>query len=395
MVDGLIALLVLLPAAAGSGWMARLRWEKNRERDREKPSASVHADYLRGISYLVNEDADRAIETFIRVLEVDDETAETHLALGNLFRRQGDIDRALRLHQNLIARPHLAPSHRNQARYELARDYLKAGVLDRAEDLFTGLIEYKAFAQRSLTGLITIHEQVRDWEQAIAATQRLERVRGASLRPIIAQYHCELAEQAAAGGDGAEAYRRLKLARQAYRGCARISLIAGRIAEGNREYRSAIRAYREVLTQDIAFASEILAPMRRCFEASDDAAGYLDFLQTFMVEVEGVAGHVAYAEYLERDHRIDEAIAHLSRYLQSDASWIGFYHLLELASADQRSQLTGPLDSLRQSLARIIDREPIYRCGQCGFSGRYLHWQCPSCRQWNTMAPRHDIRPGE
>ncbi len=395
MLDGLIVLLILLPIAAGSGWAARGRSERRRRRERVQPNAPVHADYLRGISYLVNEESDRAIETFIRVLEVDNETAETHLALGNLFRRQGDIDRALRLHQNLVARPNLSPAHRNQARYELACDYLKAGVLDRAEDLFAELVDQQAFVERSLNGLIAIHEKVRDWEQAIVATKHLERARGASLRPVIAQYHCELAEQAASSGDDDSATRQLKAARHAYRGCARVSLAAGALAERNREYRSAIRAYRDVLSQDAAFATEILEPMRRCFDASDDATGYVDFLQAFIVEVEGAAGHVAYARHLQRAGRLDEAIAHLSRYLQSEASWIGFYHLLELASADPRSSLTGPLDNLRQSLARIIDHEPTYRCGHCGFSGRYLHWQCPSCRQWNAMIPRKDIRPGE
>lgn len=395
MLDSLLALLVLLPAAAGSGWWARGRSERRRRAEYGRKPSPVHADYLRGIRYLVNEEADRAIETFIRVLDVDDETAETHLALGNLFRRQGDIDRALRLHQNLVARPNLASTHRNQARYELACDYLKAGVLDRAEGLFVELLDQQEFAERCLNGLIAIHEKVRDWDQAIVATQHLERVRGASLRPIVAQYYCELAEQSAAEGDDDKAARYLKAARQAYRECARISLIAGRVAERNREYRSAIRAYREVLAQDVAFATEILEPMRRCFDASDDAIGYVDFLQAFMVEVDGAAGHVAYARHLQRVGRLDEAIAHLSRYLQSEASWIGFYHLLELASADPRSSLTGPLDSLRQSLARIIDQEPTYRCGHCGFSSRYLHWQCPSCRQWNTMVPRRDIRPGE
>ncbi|WP_423823841.1 lipopolysaccharide assembly protein LapB [Salinisphaera sp. SPP-AMP-43] len=395
MLNSVLVLLVLLPVAAGSGWLARARAERRRQDAEQRSASPVHADYLRGISYLVNEDADRAIETFIRVLEVDNETAETHLALGNLFRRQGDIDRALRLHQNLVARPNLSAGHRNQARYELARDYLRAGVLDRAESLFVELVDNESFAERSLNGLITIHEQVRDWEQAIVATQHLERERGSSLRPIIAQYYCELAEQAIEAEDSERARRMLKSARHAYRGCARISLVGGRLAESHRDFRTAIRAYHEVLVEDPAFATEILEPMHRCFAASDDDSGYVRFLQEFMAQIEGAAGHVAYARHLRSTGRIDEAIAHLSRYLQHEASWIGFYHLLELASADPRSNLTGPLDNLRQSLARIIEREPLYQCGHCGFSGRYLHWQCPSCRQWNTMVPRRDIKPGD
>mgnify|MGYP001440072004 FL=1 len=196
MLDGIWwVLLALLPLAAASGWYVRGRADRG-----DEPMPPVNADYLRGISQLVNEDADQAIATFVRVLEVDNDTAETHLALGNLFRRQGEVDRALRMHQNLVARPNLKAIHRNQARYELAQDYLRAGVLDRAEGLFRELADQNLFLERSLSGLIAIYEQERDWDQSIATTRRLETVRGTSMRPVIAQYFCELAEQARSAG---------------------------------------------------------------------------------------------------------------------------------------------------------------------------------------------------
>lgn len=390
MLDGIWVLLLLLPLAAASGWYVR-----GRTRDSDEPAPPVNADYLRGISHLVNDDADRAIATFVRLLEVDNDTAETHLALGNLFRRQGEVDRALRVHQNLVARPNLKAAHRNQARYELAQDYLRAGVLDRAENLFRELADQNLFLERSLSGLVVIYEQERDWDQAIATTRRLETVRGTSLRPVIAQYFCELAEQARGQSDTDLAQRYLKSARQSFRDCARASLIAGAIAEHAGDHRNAIRAYRQVLRQDADFISEIIAPMQRCFEALDDERSYAQFLRELMPLYDGAHPHVAYARLLHRQHKTDEAIAHISQYLQSEPNWIGFYHLLDLTWAQTRSNLTGPLESLRQSLGRIIERQPTYHCGQCGFSGRYLHWQCPSCRQWNTVAPVRDVRPGE
>lgn len=386
--------LLLLPVAAVSGWLARGRADKRAGLGRSDDASAVNADYLRGISQLVNDDADRAIATFSRLLEVDNDTVETHLALGNLFRRQGDIDRALRLHQNLVARPNLALEHRNQARFELAQDYLRAGVLDRAEDLFRELVDQAPFETRSLTGLITIHEKVRDWDSAITDTRRLEKVRHTSLRPILAQYYCELAEQALQGGEPRQVQSQLKSARQAFVDCARISLIAGTLAAKNDDPRGAIRAYRRVAQQDSAFVYEIIEPVRRCFESLGDASGYAEFLLDVMAVYQGAQPHVAYARLLSRQDRADEGIAHLSRYLQEEPSWIGFYHMLDLAASDHQSGLTGPLDSLRLSLGEIIEREPLYHCGQCGFSGGYLHWQCPSCRQWNTMAPVRDVRPG-
>lgn len=391
MLDSIWVVLLLLPLAAASGWY--IRGCTRDERSVTHPD--VNADYLRGISHLVNDDADRAIETFVRLLDVDNDTVETHLALGNLFRRQGEVDRALRVHQNLIARPNLAAGHRNQARYELALDYLRAGVLNRAENLFQELVEQQLFVPKSLSGLVAIYEQERDWERAIETTRWLESARGTSLRPVIAQYFCELAEQARGADNTVLAQQQLKSARQAYRDCARASLIGGLIAEQSGDPTTAIRIYRQVIRQDDAFVSEIIEPVRRCYDMLQDLHGYAKFLQELMPRHEGAHAHIAYARLLHRWGRTDEAIAHMSQYLQASPNWIGFYHLLDLTWAHTRSSLTGPMDSLRYALEQIIERHPNYHCGQCGFSGRYLHWQCPSCRQWNAMVPVRDIRPGE
>ena len=383
-------LLALLPLAAASGWYVRGRAENG---DDYVPP--VNADYLRGISQLVNDDADEAIATFVRVLEVDNDTAETHLALGNLFRRQGEVDRALRLHQNLVARPNLKATHRNQARYELGQDYLRAGVFDRAESLFRELADQNLFLERALSGLIAIYEQQRDWDQAIDTIRRLEAARGTSLRPVIAQYFCELAEQAREDNRMDDARRDLKLARQSYRDCARASLIGGLMAERAGDHRTAVRVYRQVIRQDIDFVSEIIEPLRRCYQALGDISGYAQFLREVMARYDGAHPHVAYARLLHHQNKTDEAIAHISQVLQAEPNWIGFYHLLDLTWSQTRSTLTGPLDSLRQSLGQLIERQSTYHCGQCGFSGRYLHWQCPSCRQWNTIVPVRDVRPAE
>lgn len=159
---------------------------RGRRADEDIESAvPLHADYLRGIRHLVNDDSDRAIESFVRALDVDNETVETHLALGNLFRRQGEVDRALRIHENLVARPSLSTDNRNLARYELARDYLCAGVLDRAEGLFQDLMNQNLFRDRTMSGLVTIYEQEREWERAIDITRRLEKHAATRCGPLL------------------------------------------------------------------------------------------------------------------------------------------------------------------------------------------------------------------
>lgn len=389
MLDAFWLVALLLPAAAASGWYLRGRLTKPEER-----APRVHPDYLRGISHLVNDDADKAIEIFVRLLEVDNETVETHLALGNLFRRQGEVDRALRVHQNLVARPNLKPIHRNQARFELAQDYLRAGVLDRAENLFRELVDQGMFLERALSGLVAIYEAERDWGQAIETTRRLESVRGHSLRPVIAQYYCELAESARSEGDSEGALRQVKAARGEFRECVRASLLRGQILEARGDHGTAIKAYRQVIKQDLDFVTEILEPLERCHLARGDSQGYRRFLEDVIDRYQGPAPHVALARVLQRDGRDDEAIAHLSEYLKTTPNWIAFYHLLDLTRSGTAAGLSGPLASLHESLGEIIEHQPLYHCGHCGFSGRYLHWQCPSCKQWNSVAPVRDVKPG-
>lgn len=388
MLDGLWLVLLLLPLAAASGWYLRGRF-----RPAEENPPVVHADYLRGISHLVNEDADKAIEVFMRLLEVDNETVETHLALGNLFRRQGEVDRALRVHQNLVARPNLKAIHRNQARFELAQDYLRAGVLDRAEDLFRELVDQGMFLERALVGLLSIYEAERDWRQAIETTRRLESARGQALRPVIAQYHCEMAEAARESGDADAALNHLGRARHEYRDCVRASLLRGEIAEAADDHTAAIKAYRQVIRQDIDFVTEIIEPLRRCHDVLGQPDGYRKLLEQIIPRYPGAAPSIAMARLMQREGDSDGAIAFLADYLQGEPSWMGFYHLLDLTSTDSRSGLSGPLESLRQSLQQIMEQQPRYHCGHCGFSGRYLHWQCPSCKLWNSMAPVRDLRP--
>ncbi|MDH5617763.1 MAG: hypothetical protein OEZ11_03910, partial [Gammaproteobacteria bacterium] len=200
----ILAGLFLLLAAAG--------WVIGRfgERDDEDPPPPLNIDYLKGLNFLLNEQTDQAVEHFLRMVRVDDRTIETHFALGSLFRRRGEVDRAIRIHQNIIARPDLASEQRDQALYSLAKDYLAAGLLDRAEKLFVRLSEGSRFQVQASEALCRIYEQERDWDKAIDAGKRLEVLGGRSLALQIAHYYCELAEAAAAAGDYAAARQYVK-----------------------------------------------------------------------------------------------------------------------------------------------------------------------------------------
>jgi len=383
----LIFSLLLLPIAVATGWyLAR------RARPAATSNPAVSADYLRGLGYLANDDADRAIQVFVRLLEVDQETVEIHLALGNLFRRQGEVDRALRIHQNLVARPNLSDQHRNQARFELARDYLRAGMLDRAEDLLKELAEQASFREQALTGLISIYEQQRDWQQAIDTTRQLEANRGQSLRAVIAQYFCELADTARRQRDYPTATRYLREAYGAYHECVRSSLMRGEIDEAEGNFENAQRHYRRVAEQDIEFVGEILEPLSRVYERLGQTAGWQAYLEDLAQRYDGPAPRIAMAQLLLQQGELQRARDYLSAELQKQPSWIGLSHLMQLEPADPASGEPA-LVSLKAALKRVTEASPRYQCGHCGFHARSLYWQCPGCRQWNCVTPLKDVVP--
>lgn len=381
--------LLLLPLAALTGWILGRRSAF----DASSRPVSVNPDYLRGLRYLVNEDADKAIEVFTRLMEVDNETVETHLALGDLFRRQGEVDRALKIHQNLVARPNLSPQHRNQACYELARDYLRAGVLDRAENLYRDLAEQGIYLERCLTGLVSIYEQERDWERAIEISRRLEAVQGHNLRPVIAQYLCELTDECLRRKEHEAALGYLRRALSEHPECVRASIMEGRIEEQNGNYGKAMKAYQRVAKQDIEFIGEVIAPLERCYQAQSDEDGWREQLVQFMRRYEGSAPRVALARQLVREGREREAVDELVGYLEAHPSWTGFHHLLELQHSSAGNALSGSAEALRKALQQMIAASPHYHCSSCGFEGHRLHWQCPRCKHWNSLAPVKDVIP--
>ncbi len=193
-----LGLLLLLPVAMYSGWWFARTLEK---RSSNKSRQLFSNQYFQGLNYLLNEQPDKAIQVFLELAEVNKDTVETHMALGSLFRRRGEVDRAIRFHQNIIAKPGLEPEQRTQALLELGEDYMRAGLLDRAERLFAELIETGAHTPSALRSLLDIYQQEKDWKNALEQAQRLEQVSGEHMGDVMAQFCCEMAEAALAEGD--------------------------------------------------------------------------------------------------------------------------------------------------------------------------------------------------
>ena len=383
-------LWLLLPVAAASGWWAARRSAERQDRGGDDRTPA----YFRGLNYLLNEQPDKAIDVFVKMLEVDSETVETHLALGNLFRRRGEVDRAIRIHQNLIARPTLNRDQRAQALLELGQDYMRAGLFDRAESLFSELNEMKLYQEQALENLRIIYQQERDWELCLQMAQKLEQLTGRSLGRERAHYYCELAEEARAGKDPAQVAALLKKAQSSDDSCVRAGILQGQLEVTQGACKEAIRIYERVERQDPAFLSEVLPQLLSCYRQSAGREELRRYLEQLFQRNQGIAPALALADMVRADEGDTEAIGFLTRYLQQHPDLEGLERLirLQLEAADDGASDT--LRVLHQLVVKLIEGRPAYQCNQCGFTAKTLHWQCPGCKAWSSIKPVQGLTVG-
>ncbi len=380
-------LFLLLPLAALSGWwIGRRQGQARREEGGVLPGR-----YLKGLNYLLNEQPDKAIDLFIEMLDVDTDTVETHLALGSLFRRRGEVDRAIRIHQNLIARPTLSKEQRALALAELGQDYMRAGLLDRAETLFQELVESAPHRATALHQLRDIYEQEKDWDKAVEVIRRLEQTTGRGMHDIVAQYYCEKAEQARRQGENAAAQKLLKRALTEDRQCVRASLLEGDIAADSGDWRAAVRAYRRVEEQDPEYLPEVVEPLTRCYRELGRMDEMVSFLRRNLAEHGGISLMLALAELIRQDQGDETAADFIKESLKERPSVRGMDRLIELHLSGTPDAIREKLQVLKDVTDQLIANKPVYKCQQCGFTGRTLHWHCPGCKNWNTVKPIHGV----
>lgn len=373
----------LLPVAAASGWYFG---QSNKKDDDPLVSSKLRRDYFKGLNYLINEQPDKAVDVFIKLLEVDSDTVETHLALGSLFRRRGEVDRAIRVHQNLIARPQLEKQNRLQALSELGQDYLRAGVLDRAERLFLELSEQGEADKNSLNFLLYIYQQEKDWKKAIEIAQKLQ-MKGETMNAVIAQYYCELAEQALDKDQDQLALDYLKRAQTSDFACVRASLIRARLSSDIGYYKEAIRYYKNAIAQDPDYLQEIVPPLVDCYKKCNDEEKMLVYLKECLIRFPRFPLVLAISEYLQQHENDLIAIEFIAEQMQRQPSMRGLSLLVELYVKNSMGDSREKLLILQNFMHHLLADKPIYRCEHCGYSGKTLFWLCPSCHHWNTVKP--------
>ena len=385
---GLELLFLLLPIAALSGWWTGRRSVPKAD-SQDYPLFS--ADYFKGLNYLLNEQPDKAIDVFVRMLDVDGNTIDIHFALGNLFRRRGEVDRATRIHQNLIARPTLSREQRNKVLFELGRDYFSAGLLDRAESLFLELVDDEAHGKKALAQLLDIYQQERDWDKAIQSAKRLNSMAGTPMHQVIAQFYCEQAEAALQRGEQGLGARLIRRALAEDRHCVRATLLQARQEMASGSYRGAIRTLKKVEQQDPNFLPEVVVPLQECFAAIGRPMDMLGYLEQLYTVHGGISLMLAQAELLRRQQGEEQALAFVVEQLGQRPSVRGMQRLIDLKLRQNRGSAQDDLSLLGELTTKLLEGKPIYKCETCGFHGKTLHWQCPSCKRWNSVKPIQGI----
>jgi lipopolysaccharide assembly protein B len=374
---------LLLPIAAATGWLVGRR---GGERHSDTQVSRLSTTYFRGLNYLLNEQPDKAIEVFLRIAELDKDTFETQVALGHLFRRRGEVDRAIRLHQALAQRPGLTDQEKVQALLALGEDYMRSGLLDRAETVFSDLVRLDMRAPQALKHLIGIYQAERDWSKAIENATRYEEITGEPMGRLVAQFECELADRHRAAGEVDEARAAVARAYQADANSVRAGILEGRIEVEAGNDLAAIRAFERVARVDPDYLPEILPALLQCYERVGDSTGARSFLGEMTEHYRGVAPVLALTRMVEAEEGVPAARAYLAQQLKDRPSVRGEAALIDLTVAEG-ADATATLHDLKHITDQLLVRNPSYRCNRCGFGARAHHWQCPSCKEWGSVKP--------
>ena len=354
------------------------------DRDAALPTR-ISADYIRGLNLVLSRKTDEALELFIQMAKVDEDTLETHFALGHLFRRRGEFDRAIRVHENLLARENLNDTQHDQAIFALAEDYLGAGLFDRAEKLLEQIRESETHSLAALEKLVYIYEREGEWKQAIETHRRLEMQSGKKT-PHVAHYYCELAEQALAQGDTGKAREYLTTTVRSPTGAVRGTLIRARISRDEGRLREAASLYQQLLEKDRGFISEILPDLMSCYEQDGRSEEFESLIEGLVAQDPAVNDEIAYAAIINELTRSPALSACIARYI-ADSEVLNRLVDVSAFDSDAPDKRAAALERVASGLRLLALSNARYRCGNCGYGTQRFIWQCPSCKLWETIRP--------
>jgi len=350
-------------------------------------STALPAAYFKGLNFLISDQHDKAVEAFSEAVHANTDSLELHFALGSLFRRTGETDRAINMHLNLLEKRELTPNQKNAVKAELAQDYLKAGLYDRAEELFKGLDDTR-YRQPALRALLEIYVREREWLQAIETATELERLSGVPFRKEIAQYYCELAMNFIINQQADAARIQLSNALDANKSCVRANVLLGDLEAEAGKHAAAISHWKRIEFQQPEYLGLVAAKMLKSYAANKKLNEglaqlniYLDTyklpsLMSVLYEATLAENGAEAASKLARNELIRKpSLQTLDQLLQARA----------MSDSKSKNGSTQDIQLMQQTVRNAIGNRAAYHCNQCGFRAKQYHWQCPACNAWESL----------
>ena len=382
-------MLLIFPLFFGMGWLAA----RIDIKELLSESNALPQSYFQGLNFLLNEQQDKAIEAFIEVVKVDPQTIELHFALGSLFRRRGEVDRALRMHHNLVDRADLDDNKRQQAIFELAQDYLKAGILDRAESLFREL-EKTRYAKPALEFLLELFQKEHDWLKAIGVAQRLTAVAGQSYSKQAAFFYCELASEEITAGDLDAARGHLQQALATYPNAVRATMMLGDIAAGEGRFEEAVAIWKNIEAQDAQYLPLVAERLLNAYRSLDREADGVALLRDYLGKYHSLDLMNVVFDGVLKNEGPGAAYQLVRDELQRNPTLLGLDKLLEARLLEVPMERRADVELVKDLVHKRTRNLAMYHCAHCGFKARQFYWHCPACQAWDSYSPRRSEETG-
>ena len=382
-------MLLIFPFFFGMGWLAA-RIDIKQLVDE---SSVLPRSYFQGLNFLLNEQQDKAIDAFIEVVKVDPQTVELHFALGSLFRRRGEVDRALRMHLNLVERADLDNEKRQQALFELAQDYLKAGILDLAEAIFKDLQE-SPYAKSALDFLLELYQKEKDWLKAIDVTQRLSAISGEPHGKEAAFFYCELAATEIARQHTEIARAHLERALEVQPQAVRATMMLGDMEITVHNHTHAIEIWKGIEQQNPQYLPLVAERLLMAYQQTGRIDAGILVLQDYLAKYPSLdLMNVLFSAILQRDGA-EAAYVLVRDELQRNPTLLGLDKLLEARLLESDDGRRADVEMVKKLVYQRTRTLAMYRCSSCGFKARQFYWHCPACHGWETYSPRRSEENG-
>lgn len=381
----LIALL--LPVAAASGWLAASRNLRRKDSVRRPERKFPDPVYVKGLNYLLNEKSEQTFEFIDDIVDQQRNPAKSQLVLGNLFRRMGEVERAIDIHQGLLSEPSLTEEQHGQAIFELGMDFMRAGLFGRAENIFIELKNDRLFGESSNQQLLQIYQHEKEWLKAIECARKLKLLGKLRRGETISQFFCEMVEASLKDNDFVLARRHVEDALNERDGCVRANLLFAKIEIQQGRYDEALRILKTIGSQDSKTIGQFVGLLTECYQNLGKLSEQIESLKKLHGQFPGGAFVSRISKLIQQRDGVAAAQQFMLSEIRINPSLEGLHHLVALLFIMPPSDSKFVFSELREISSRLLNDSPKYRCVQCGFSGIELHWRCPSCHHWETVVP--------